>query len=147
MHEFFVASKGLILCADAFLIIRRASGSRDNVGLWELPGGRLEFGETPERCLSRELIEEVGIRKVDVIGPLTTWTFTREGYAQTIGITFLCKVADSPVILSAEHDAFKWIHNCDIPKYHWSGDIKTELFNLNWEKILLECKDNDGFRD
>lgn len=41
------------------LLIKKARGAY--TGTWDLPGGSLEFGETPLEGLSRELLEETGL--------------------------------------------------------------------------------------
>ena len=57
-----------ILCAGAvirdgqgrLLLVRR--GHAPSLGLWSVPGGRVEPGETPEEAAAREVFEETGLR-------------------------------------------------------------------------------------
>jgi len=41
---------------------------------WELPGGRIEPGESPAECLAREIAEELNLQ-VEVRAPLDTYLF------------------------------------------------------------------------
>lgn len=52
---------GLIL-RDGTLLLARRDDSCDQPGLWELPGGKVEPGETQPQALRRELFEELSLR-------------------------------------------------------------------------------------
>ncbi|MBA4025271.1 MAG: DNA mismatch repair protein MutT [Gordonia sp.] len=56
--------------SDGLLLLAQRSYPSEVAGLWELPGGKVEEGETRARALERELAEELGIdvRAGDQIG-------------------------------------------------------------------------------
>ncbi|CAB3915068.1 Nudix family hydrolase [Achromobacter denitrificans] len=53
---------GLILRPDGMLLLGQRPEGKPWSGWWELPGGKLEPGETVLEALARELQEEIGIR-------------------------------------------------------------------------------------
>ena len=55
---------------------------------WQLPGGRVAFGESPIEALRREVAEETGLA-VEVVAPVATWHYVK-GRCQLVGIDFLC---------------------------------------------------------
>ena len=44
-----------------FLLHKRSSACRDEVGKWDFGSGQLEFGQTPEESVLREVEEEYGV--------------------------------------------------------------------------------------
>lgn len=56
-----IAVRAIIKQDDKLLLVRRASGRESILGLYELPGGRLDYGEQPEDALRRYLHDDVGL--------------------------------------------------------------------------------------
>lgn len=70
-----IAVGGIVFDADGrVLLVQR--GKPPGVGLWSVPGGRLEPGETIEQGVAREVLEETGL--VVEVGPHAE-TITRIG--------------------------------------------------------------------
>lgn len=51
---------GILIKNDKILLIKKGNGPYK--GLLDLPGGTIEFDESPKEALKRELVEEVGIK-------------------------------------------------------------------------------------
>ena len=76
---------------------------RNERGEWELPGGRIDDGETPQDCLAREFMEELGL--VVEVGPLLdSYLFEVVPGKRVFIVTYGCTLAGPyhPVI-SDEH--------------------------------------------
>ncbi|MBN2846903.1 MAG: NUDIX domain-containing protein [Coriobacteriia bacterium] len=103
-----VAGKAIVRDgAGKMLLLQRASASSHDPGLWELPGGKMEYGEQLPEALAREVTEETGLT-VSVGRPILTWHFTKEPFWVT-GVTFVCDLVTGEIALSREHDDAVWL--------------------------------------
>lgn len=132
----YLALKAVIFKDKKILILRRTSTEDVFKEEWDIPGGKIEFGEEPEKALEREIKEEAGI-KVKVLKPLRIWTFFKENKkTQVVGITLLCKYKSGKIKLSKEHDDYRWIKPDEIGKYKIHEGIKKDVREaINYIKI------------
>lgn len=62
---------GVILRDSKIFLTRKKAGPY--LGRWDFPGGGIEFGETPEETLKRELLEEAAMKgdQLELIGAVS----------------------------------------------------------------------------
>ncbi|HEY1043384.1 MAG TPA: NUDIX hydrolase [Telluria sp.] len=96
-----ISVKGVLQTADGGVVLLQNERNE-----WELPGGRIEDGETPQECLAREIKEELGLG-VNVGPLLDSYVFEVMPGRRVFIVTYGCTLAGpfAPVI-SGEHKQF-----------------------------------------
>ncbi|MBI2798478.1 NUDIX hydrolase [Candidatus Saccharibacteria bacterium] len=88
---FRIGTGAIIFKNGEILLGLRGPKARDQHYKWELLGGLLKSGETPQEAIKREVKEEAGIKiePIDVIG--TNVRDSADGKEQWVGLTFWAK--------------------------------------------------------
>lgn len=111
------------------LILKRAPDSRSNPRCWELPGGKVELGESFDHAMIREIKEEtnlnislrraVGIAQQDL------------PHIHSVHVIMTVEVDSGDLKISDEHTDYRWASLEDIKSLPLS----------NWFESFLQEKD------
>lgn len=131
---FAVGDAAVIDDTGQILLIRRA----DN-GLWAMPGGMLEVGETPAEGVEREALEETGVhcRAVALVGVFDSRICGSVPRHHLYHIQFLCKPLDRPRVEATHaHEVLdaQWFARENLPQDMDPGHVSRipEAFRI-WD--------------
>lgn len=105
---------GAIKCDNEYLMVKRSLDDDECAGFWEMPSGKLEFGEKVEQGLQREILEEVGIdinpfpKKIIGISEYSSEKLTEIKHSVQLNYVIEVPTKDLPITLSKEHSAYVW---------------------------------------
>jgi len=122
----YPALKAIIEKDGKILILKRAKTEDCFKEMWDIPGGKIKFGEMPEEALKREVKEETNL-EIEIVKPVRIWSFFKNENTQVFGVTVLCKYKSGEVKLSKEHSDFKWIKPEEIENYNIHEGIKKDV--------------------
>ena len=129
MAELFFAQKAFIVRNQELLLVRKSAEDPNQPGLWEVPGGRMVFGEEVDEHLRREVREEVGL---DVIpgAPFHVWQWCVERKKndesiakwQIVAVARVCKPLTTELSSAGRVDddylaEMAWVPFSDLSRY------------------------------
>jgi len=123
-----ITVRAIIKQDDAILLLRRSGGNPKYERLYELPGGKIDFGEDPKAGLLREVAEETGLEITTVQLFDVYSTFDIDEQRQYISLVFWASAqAIERIELSSEHDKYTWKKMSEIQLNDVTDFTQSEL--------------------
>ncbi len=109
----------VVLDGDRVVLIKR--GREPLRGLWSIPGGAVELGETCPQAVAREVLEETGLR-VEVGPIVAVLDRIRRDEAGRVAfhyvlVDYVCRVASGTAAAASDADDCRWVTLAEASQY------------------------------
>jgi 8-oxo-dGTP pyrophosphatase MutT (NUDIX family) len=127
-YRFPVSINGIIIRNAQVILLKNERAE------WELPGGKLEPGESPEGCVVREIAEELSL-DVEVRRILDSWIYAITPEVRVLIVTYGCqeRTQRAPV-LSHEHKQLGWFPVHNVAGLPMPSGYKQSI--THWSRLL-----------
>ena|SRR2546421_8735572 len=129
-----VVGAALLDIAKGRLLAARRSAPPALAGRWELPGGKVEPGESPEQALVRELREELGVDAEPLERIPGEWPLG----GLTLQVWTARLVAGVPRPLE-DHDALRWLAPVEADDVDWLDQDRPAVAEAMRRLAALSC--------
>jgi len=128
--DFRVGVKILLKNKDGkYLILRRSKIKYPEIGHeWDIAGGRINIGETLIDNLKREIFEETGLSLEEEPKLISAQDIFKNEGKHVIRLTYIGNI-DGEVVLSDEHDNYKWLTFSEFLKIEPLNSYIKEIIN------------------
>lgn len=125
-----IAVRAIIRKDEKTLLLRRANGRPSILGKYELPGGKLEYGQQPEDALTKNLQDEAGlVVQTAQLFDVLTYIDHDDRDIQYVFILYLVSLGagGGKVTLSQNYDHYVWKKVSDIQQSDLTESAKLLL--------------------
>lgn len=126
---------GLIQTENGVLILKRSRGRSESPVFWELPTGKIKFGEQPEEAMVRSLTEYTGLVANSVALKDVITFLAPEGSSQLSNLYIIYELtvdADAKPNPRDRYTAYKYIKDFGNAKL---DETTISVLEIEWDKI------------
>lgn len=129
---------GIIKKNDDILFVKKNLGRAEGVAIWEIPTGKIHFGEQPEEAMSRIVYEEIGLQTTSIKLVDAITFLSLEGASQLGNLYIVYEIIvsdDQKIVLGDNYTSYKFSNNVE------QGGIRLNDSSLSVLEILYGRKE------
>jgi|ERR1035437_3120676 8-oxo-dGTP pyrophosphatase MutT (NUDIX family) len=133
-QNFHIAVKAVIIKNDKALVLKEV----DRFNGFDLPGGKIDEGESIDQALKRELDEELGLKEFemgDLLHVYERTDYKKENISLML-VFYKVSTGDFDVILSEEHTEYKWISKEELAEMAANSMLRNDGVKVAIEMVL-----------